>query len=154
MSGAKALARTAKTEMTTVAEQTARRPRRGANGEGMIDLAAGALKDIATLLQTELELLRAEIAEKLTITAMAAALIGAGALLLGAAILLGLGAVAAALADYGFSWPVSIIIVAAGSLAAGAALIWAGVHNLSSKRLAPTKTIAQVQKDVSIAKPE
>jgi hypothetical protein len=152
MSGA--TARTAKTEIVTVAEPAVRRPRRGANGEGVIDLAAGALKDIATLLQTELELLRAEIAEKLTVTAMAAALIGAGALLVGAAIVLGLGSVAAALADYGFSWPVAILIVAAGSLAAGAALVWAGVHNLSLKRLAPTKTVAQVQKDVSIAKPE
>ena len=53
-----------------------------------MDLAGDMLKEIATLIQTELQLLRAEISEKLTFTAMSAALIGAGALLLMATIVL------------------------------------------------------------------
>ena len=115
-------------------------------------LAADALKDIATLLQTELQLLRAEISEKLTFTALSMALIGAGALLLAATIVLVLQASIAGLVEYGFSWPVAILIVAAISLLAGGGLVWVGVHNLSFNRLAPTRTVAQVQKDASITK--
>jgi uncharacterized membrane protein YqjE len=116
----------------------------------VIDLATDALKDIATLLQIELELLRAEIAEKLTFTALSMALIGGGALLLAATIVLVLQATIAGLVGYGFSWPVAILIVAAISLLAGAGLVWVGVHNLSFHRLAPSKTVAQVQKDATI----
>ena len=64
-----------------------RRPARGKD-KGVVDLAGDALKEIATLIQTELQLLRAEISEKLTFTALSVALIGAGALLLMATIVL------------------------------------------------------------------
>jgi hypothetical protein len=58
------------------------------NDKGVVDLAGDAMKEIATLLQTELQLLRAEISEKFTFTAMSAALIGGGALLLMATVVL------------------------------------------------------------------
>jgi hypothetical protein len=80
-----------------------RRPARKAD-KGVFALASDAFKEIATLLQTELQLLRAEIIEKLTVTAWSAALIGAGALLLMATIVLLLEATIAALVAYGFSW--------------------------------------------------
>ena len=77
-----------------------RRPAR-AKDKGVVDLAGDMLKEIATLIQTELQLLRAEISEKLTFTAMSAALIGAGALLLMATIVLLLEAAIAGLVAYG-----------------------------------------------------
>jgi len=128
---------------------TRRRPAR--NGDkGVVDLAGDALKEIATLLQTELQLLRAEISEKLTFTALSAALIGGGALLLMATIVLLLQAAIAGLIDYGFSSPVAILIVAAATLVAGGGLIWFGLNRLSLARLAPSKTLDQLQKDSTI----
>ena len=128
---------------------TRRRPAR--NGDkGVVDLAGDALKEIATLLQTELQLLRAEISEKLTFTALSAALIGGGALLLMATIVLLLQAAIAGLIAYGFSSPVAILIVAAATLVAGGGLIWFGLNRLSLARLAPSKTLDQLQKDSTI----
>ena len=127
-----------------------RRPAR-ARDKGVIDLAGDVLKEIGVLIQTELQLLRAEISEKLTFTAWSAALIGAGALLLMATIVLLLQAAIAGLVAYGFSWPVAILIVAAVTLLVGAGLIWFGINRLSLDRLAPSKTIDQLQKDSTIA---
>ena len=127
-----------------------RRPAR--NGDkGVVDLAGDVLKEVATLLQTELQLLRAEVLEKLTFTALSAALVGAGALLLIATIVLLLQAAIAGLVSYGFSWSVAILIVAAAAFLVGAGLIWLGLHRLSLVRLAPSKTLDQLQKDLTIA---
>lgn len=127
-----------------------RRPAR-AKDKGVVDLAGDALKEIATLVQTELQLLRAEIIEKLTFTALSAVLIGAGALLLMATIVLLLQAAIAVLVAYGLSWPAAILIVAAATLLGGAGLIWVGLNRLSMARLTPSKTLEQLQKDSNIA---
>ena len=127
-----------------------RRPAR-ARDKGVVDLAGDALKEIGVLIQTELQLLRAEISEKLTFTAWSAALIGTGALLLMATVVLLLQAAIAGLVAYGLSWPVAILIIAAATLLVGAGLIWFGINRLSLDRLAPSKTIDQLQKDSTIA---
>lgn len=127
-----------------------RRPPR-ANDKGVVDLAGDAMKEIATLVQTELQLLRAEIFEKLTFTALSAALIGGGALLLITTIVLLLEAAITGLVADGFSRPVATLIVAAVTLIAGAGLIWLGINRLSVVRLAPSKTVDQLQKDLNIA---
>jgi hypothetical protein len=119
--------------------------------KGVVDLAGDALREFAVLLQAELQLLRAEISEKLTFTALSAALIGAGALLLMATIVLLLQAAIAGLAAYGVPMPVAILIVAAAALVVGACLVWFGFNRLSLDRLAPSKTIDQLQKDSNIA---
>jgi hypothetical protein len=126
-----------------------RRPAR-AKDKGVVDLAGDMLKEIATLIQTELQLLRAEISEKLTFTAMSAALIGAGVLLLMATIVLLLEAAIAGLVAYGLSWPVAILIIAAHTLLGGTGLVWVGFNRLSMARLAPSKTLDQLQKDSNI----
>jgi uncharacterized membrane protein YqjE len=130
--------------------ESRRRPAR-ADDKGVVDLAGDAMQEIATLLQTELQLLRAEISEKLTFTALSAALIGGGALLLMATIVLLLEAAITGLVAYGFSWPVAILIVSAVTLIAGAGLIWLGINRLSLVRFAPSKTLDQLQKDSDIA---
>ena len=139
----------------SASEQTESRRRHGRNDEkndkGVVDLAGEAMEDIAVLLQTELQLLRAEISEKLTFTALSAALIGAGALLLMATIVLILQAAIAGLVAYGISMPIAILIVAAITLLAGVGLIWFGINRLSLARLAPTKTLDQLQKDSTVA---
>ncbi len=123
-----------------------RRPARS-----VVDLAGDVLKEVATLLQTELQLLFTEVLEKLTFTALSAVLVGAGGLLLMATIILLLQATIAGLVSYGFSWSVAILIVAAAAFLVGAGLIWLGLHRLSLVRLAPSKTLDQLQKDSTIA---
>jgi uncharacterized membrane protein YqjE len=139
----------------SASEQTESRRRHGRNGEkndkGVVDLAGEALRDIGVLLQTELQLLRAEISEKLTFTALSAALVGAGALLLMATIVLLLQAAIAGLVAYGVSMTVAILIVGAVTLLAGVGLIWFGINRLSFARLAPSKTLDQLQKDSTVA---
>jgi uncharacterized membrane protein YqjE len=130
--------------------ESRRRPAR-ANDKGVVDLAGDALKEIGTLLQTELQLLRAEVSEKITFTAISAALLGGGALLLMVTVVLLLQAVITGLVAQGFSWPIAILIVAAATLVAGAGLVWLGINRLNLARLAPSKTLDQVQKDSNIA---
>ena len=137
---------------STSNEVEVRRRHARAKDKGVVDLAGDMLKEIATLIQTELQLLRAEISEKLTFTAMSAALIGAGALLLMATIVLLLEAAVAGLVAYGLSWPVAILIIAALTLLGGTGLVWVGFNRLSTARLAPSKTLDQLQKDSTIAK--
>jgi uncharacterized membrane protein YqjE len=137
----------------TTQDASDRRPARESD-KGVIDIAGEAFKDIGLLVQTEFQLLRAEISEKLAVSALAAALIAAGAVLLMATIVLLLQAGIAALVASGLSWPVAILLVAAASLLAGAGLVWFGTSNLRPKRLAPSKTIAQLQKDADLATKE
>ena len=129
--------------------ESRRRPPR-AKDKSVVDFAADAAKDIATLLLTELQLLRAEISEKLAFTAVSAALIGGGALLLMATIVLLLQAAITGLVAYGLSSPVATLIVAAVTLVAGGSLVWLGISRLNLARLAPSKTLDQLQKDSNI----
>jgi len=135
----------------SVSDQTEsrRRPMR-AGDKGVVDIAGDALKEIAVLLQTELQLLRVELAEKLNFTALSVALIGAGAVFLMATIVLLLQAAVTGLVAYGFSWPIATLMVATATLVIGAGLIWLGINRLSLARLAPSKTLDQLQKDLSI----
>src|SRR4029434_1477801 len=136
---------------STSADAGGRRPPARASEKGVVDLAGDAMKEIATLVQTELQLLRAEICEKLTFTALAVALIGGGGVILMATIVLLLQSAVTGLVADGVSWPVATLIVAAVTLVAGAGLIWLGINRLSVVRLAPSKTIDQLQKDSNIA---
>ena len=121
-------------------------PRRARPRKGLLEVAGGAWQDLRDLIQAELELLRAEISEKLTLTAWAAGLIAGGAILLVATLVLLLQAAIGALVALGVSGLAAILIVAAVTLVLGGSLVWSGFNNLAH-RLTPTKTIAQVQKD-------
>lgn len=127
-----------------------RRPGR-IDDKSIADLAGEVISDFAKLFQAELQLLRAELSEKLTFTGLSAALMGIGALLLMATIVLLLQAAIAGLVAYDFSWPVAILLVAGATLLCGAISMWVGMNRLSMKRLAPSKTLDQLQKDVNIA---
>ena len=122
-------------------------PLRGARSQkGLLDVAGGAWQDLGDLIQAELELFRAEISEKLTLTVWSASLIGAGVVLLVATLVLLLQAAIGALVVLGVSWLAAICIVAVVTLMLGGSLVWLGFNNLAH-RLTPTKSVAQVQKD-------
>jgi hypothetical protein len=120
--------------------------RRARPRKGLLEVAGGAWQDLGDLIQAELELLRAEISEKLTLTAWSASLIAGGVVLLVATLVLLLQAAIGALVALGVSGLAAMLIVAAVTLVLGGSLVWSGFNNLAH-RLTPTKTIAQVQKD-------
>ena len=123
-----------------------------ASDKSLTSLAGKVLNEITTLVRTELKLLRTEISEKLTFTSLSVALVATGSFLLLAAFVLLLQGGVAGLVAYGFSWPVSFLIIAALTLVVGAGLVWFGINGLSAQQLAPSKTINQLQKDATLAK--
>jgi hypothetical protein len=136
------------TRQTVSGEETRRNLAR--SDKDVADLSQDILRDIATLITTEFQLLRTEISEKLAVTGIAAALIATGALLLLATIVLLLQAAVAGLVAYGFSPAVATLLVAVATLLVGAALVWFGLSRLRAENLAPSKTIRQFEKDAAI----
>jgi hypothetical protein len=118
--------------------------------KGVAGLAGDVLNDIAFLFQTELRLLRAEIFEKLILIGVSVALLGTGALLLVATVVLLVQAGIAGLVACGFSWPIATLFIAGAILLIGAGLIWAGINGLNVERLKPSKTLNQLRKDTSM----
>jgi len=114
-------------------------------------IATDALKDLAILFQTELQLLRTEISEKLTLSGLSAALVAAGALMLAATIVLLLQAAIAALVTLNISLTMATLIVAMMTLILGAALVWVGIKGLGFSALVPKKTIKQLNEDATLA---
>jgi Putative Actinobacterial Holin-X, holin superfamily III len=111
------------------------------------DLVSDAFAQLAKLVGNEFDLARAELADKAAQTGRAAALIGAGAVILIPALVLLLFAAAAALIHSGFSEPVSYLITGAGAALVSAALIATGLNRLSGDALKPSVTLDQVQRD-------
>ena len=111
------------------------------------DLVSDAFAQLAKLVGNEFDLARAELADKASQVGRAAALIGAGAVVLTPALVLLLFAVAAALIRGGFSDPVAYLITGAGAALVSAALIAVGLNRLSGDALKPSVTLDQVQRD-------
>jgi hypothetical protein len=111
------------------------------------DLVSDAFGQLAKLVGNEFDLARAELADKAAQVGRAAALIGAGAIILMPALVLLLFAVAAALIQSGFSQPVAYLITGVGAALVSAALIATGLNRLSGDALTPSVTLDQVQRD-------
>jgi hypothetical protein len=117
------------------------------NNRSIPDLVSDAFAQLAKLVGNEFDLARAELADKAAQVGRAAALIGAGAIILIPALVLLLFAVAAALIHGGFSQPVAYLITAVGAALVSAALIMTGMNRLSGDALKPSVTLDQVQRD-------
>ncbi|GAC1333252.1 MAG: phage holin family protein [Bradyrhizobium sp.] len=116
------------------------------------DLFSDAVGQLAKLIGNEFELARAELSEKARIVGNAAALIGAGAVVMIPALVLLLFAVAAALMHAGLSDPVAYLLTGAGAAVLSAVLIWVGLNRLSGDALKPSVTLEQVKRDQMAAK--
>ena len=116
------------------------------------DLFSDAVGQLAKLIGNEFELARAELSEKARMVGNAAALIGAGAVVMIPALVLLLFAVAAALMHAGLSDPVAYLLTGAGAAGLSAVLIWVGLNRLSGDALRPTVTLEQVKRDQMAAK--
>jgi hypothetical protein len=111
------------------------------------DLLSDAFGQLAKLVGNEFDLARAELADKASQVGRAAALIGAGAIVLIPALVVLLFAVAAGLMHAGLSDPVAYLITGLGAALVSGALIAIGLKRLSGDALKPAVTLDQVQRD-------
>jgi hypothetical protein len=122
------------------------------NSRSIPDLLSDALGQIAKLIGNEFALARAEMSEMANQVVRAAAMIGAGAVIMIPALVLVLFAVAAALIRSGVSDPVAYLLTGGGTAVLSAMLIWLGITRLSGDALKPTVTLDQIERDKSAAK--
>jgi hypothetical protein len=115
-------------------------------------LLGDSLSELAKLIQNEVDVARAELLEKASLVGSAAKLIGAGAVLMMPALVLILFAAAAALTQWGLNPALAYLFTGVAAAILSGALIWAGAERLSPRALAPTATLAELQKDKSAAR--
>lgn len=115
------------------------------------DIFADLLKELSTLVRSEIRLARTEFSEKIMVLGVSLGLIAAGAVLLLTALVLLLQAGVAALIAQGFSPAVATLIVAAIVLLTGIVLLLVGLNRLHAKNLALKKTAEQLQRDLAAA---
>jgi hypothetical protein len=122
------------------------------NSRSIPELFSDAVGQLAKLVGNEFELARAELSEKASQVGRAAAMIGAGAVILMPALVLLLFAASAALIRGGFSEPVAYLSTGAGAALVSGVLIATGMSRLSGDALKPSVTLDQVQRDKVAAK--
>jgi Putative Actinobacterial Holin-X, holin superfamily III len=122
------------------------------NNRSIPELFSDAVGQLAKLVGNEFELVRAELSEKATQMSRAAAMIGAGVIVLMPALVLLLFAASAALVRGGVSEPVSYLLTGGGAALVSIALITTGLSRVSSDALKPSITLDQVQRDKMAAK--
>ena len=116
------------------------------------ELFGDAMAQLAKLIGNEFALARGEISEKAGKAGRAAAMIGAGAVVMMPALVLLLFAVATALIRSGVSDPVAYLCAGGGAAIMAGILIAVGLNRLSGEALKPSLTIQQVEKDKVAAK--
>lgn len=116
------------------------------------ELFSDAVGQLAKLIGNEFALARVELSEKAAQAGRAAAMIGAGAVIMIPALVMLLFAVAAALMHGGFSDPVAYLIAGGGAAIVSIALIALGVNCLSRDALMPTATIDEIVRDKAAAR--
>jgi Putative Actinobacterial Holin-X, holin superfamily III len=116
------------------------------------DLVGDAVGQLAKWIGNEFAVARAELSEKAGQAGRAAAMIGAGAVIMVPALVMLLTAAAAALMYSGLSDPVAYLIVGVGAAAVSVALIVVGLNRLSGDALKPTATIEEIERDKAAAR--
>jgi Putative Actinobacterial Holin-X, holin superfamily III len=116
------------------------------------ELFGDAMAQLAKLIGNEFALARAEMSEKAGQVGRAAAMIGAGAVVMIPALVLLLFAVAAALIKSGLSDPVAYFCAGGGAAIIAGILIAIGLNRLSGDALKPSITLQQVEQDKLAAK--
>jgi len=111
------------------------------------ELFGDAMAQLAKLVGNEFALARAEMAEKAGQAGRAAAMIGAGAVVMIPALVLLLLAAASALIRGGFSDPVAYLCAGGGAAVLAGILIAVGLNRLSGDAMKPSITLQQVEKD-------
>jgi hypothetical protein len=116
------------------------------------ELFSDAVGQLGKLVGNEFELARAELTEKASQAGRAAAMIGAGAVILIPALVLLLFALSSALIRSGLSDPVAHLLTGGGAALVSVALILIGLSRVSGDALKPSVMLDQVQRDKIAAK--
>ena len=116
------------------------------------ELVGDAMAQLAKLVGNEFALARAEISEKAAQAGRAAALIGAGAVLMIPALVILLFAAATALIRMGLWDPVAYLFAGGGAAIIAGILIAVGVNRLSGDAMKPSITLQQMEKDKMAAR--
>jgi hypothetical protein len=116
------------------------------------ELFGDAMAQLAKLMGNEFALARAEMSDKAGQVGRAAAMIGAGAVVMIPALVLLLFAVAAALIKSGLSDPVAYLCAGGGAAIIAGILVGIGLNRLSGDALKPSITLNQVEQDKLAAK--
>ena len=115
-------------------------------------LLGDAFDQLSQLVQTEIRLARAEIADKAAHAGTGVGLVFGGMLLMVPALVLFLIALAIFFVQQGMSPVGAHLLSGVIAAAASAGLIFAGLSRLKPSSLTPDTTIRQVQKDIAAAK--
>ena len=116
------------------------------------ELFSDAVGQLAKLIGNEFALARAELSEKAGQAGRAAAMMGAGAVIMIPALVMLLFAAAAALMHAGVSDPVAYLIVGLAAAIVSVALVATGINRLSGDALKPTATIEEIERDKAAAR--
>lgn len=116
------------------------------------ELLSDVLAQLAKLIGNEFDLAKAELSGKASQVGRAAAMIGAGAVIMIPALVVLLFAAAAGLMHAGFSDPIAYLIVGGGAVLLAAILVAVGINRMSGDALKPAVTIDQLQRDKAAAK--
>lgn len=120
---------------------------------GVPDILVELMKEFTALLRKEVRLARTEVSEKISLVGVGLGLIVGGAVLAMAALVILLEAVIAALVDQGgFTPAAAATLVGVVVLLIAAALLGIGVSRLKADKLAPKRTVEQLQRDAAVAK--
>jgi uncharacterized membrane protein YqjE len=115
-------------------------------------LLGDAFDQLSQLIQTEIRLARAELADKAARAGMGAGLVFGGLLLMVPALVLFLMALALFLIEVGLSAVTAHLLAGLLGAVASGLLIVAGLGRLKPSGLTPDITIRQVRKDIAAAK--
>jgi hypothetical protein len=116
------------------------------------ELFSDAVGQLAKLIGNEFALARAELSEKAGQAGRAAAMMGAGVVIMIPALVMLLFAAAAALMHAGVSDPVAYLIVGLAAAIVSVALVAIGINRLSGDALKPTATIDEIERDKAAAR--
>jgi hypothetical protein len=116
------------------------------------ELFSDAVGQLAKLIGNEFALARAELSEKAGQAGRAAAMMGAGAVIMIPALVMLLFAAAAALMHAGVSDPVAYLSVGLAAAIVSVALVAIGINRLSGDTLKPTATIEEIERDKAAAR--
>jgi hypothetical protein len=118
----------------------------------IVDVLRDVITQVTSLLRKETELARVELSENISRAALGLGLMVGGAVLLIPALVVLLGAAAAALEQNGMGPAEAAGIIGGVAFLLGLILIAIGVSRLRVKNLIPNKTIQQLQQDAAAAK--
>jgi uncharacterized membrane protein YqjE len=119
---------------------------------GIPQLLGDALSQFTNLFQNEIDLAKAELGEKAQQVGIAVGLLAGGAVLVIPAVVMALLALSAALISAGWSQPLAYLASAILALLLAVVLVAFGLNRFEARKLAPTETLRQLDKDKETVK--